>query len=102
MKAYLIAATQEVQRMFLFETEGPPTTRYVNAVYVPDRILLGYASDGEVVLSEDKSFLGAQDIVDGRKKGTVEEIELDDEALDKIHKYRKFNEVKSLIENFEC
>ncbi len=111
MKAYYIGAKQKISEAIFIEPINTKE-RYVHSIYIPDNVFIGYvAGENDIVLDKEKPFLGAQEIVDGKRKGKVREIEIDQPALDKIlelvpklgdpeepkQNHPFYNKVKSLV-----
>jgi len=87
MKAYLIETTQECQKLTCMGFSDPKTVKVadVRAIYIPGELMLGYDLGERRTIHEHKPpFLGAQEIVDGKMKGVVKEIDLDNPTFAKV------------------
>ena len=82
MKAYVIQTWRDVTAtnypdILEHETIGKDS---VMVIYVPDQLLIGYEEGfhSGLIVETQAPYLGAQEIVEGKRKGEVKEIELDD------------------------
>src|SRR3989344_1515743 len=91
MRAYSIFTYQEFHDFLGIDIFEPVTvdTKDVALLYFPKRLLLGVYLDyqnKELIISTKPPYLGAPEIVDGKRKGNVKEIELDEEKMSRLKK----------------